>query len=386
MTRAARAVINLSALQHNLQRAKAAAPRSQQFSIIKANGYGHGLVPVAQALKESDGFGVASVEEALELKAAEITQPILLLEGFFHTDELEQIQQYDFQIVIHHEQQLLALEALSAKSLLSEKASHQKPITVWLKVDTGMHRLGFDPDVVPEIVQRLLACTVVNKSLRLMTHLANADDMRNASTQQQIELFKTILADESTNENFERSIANSAGILGWMGSYSDLARPGILLYGVSPFLKETGAVRGLLPVMTLRSELISIKQCQKGDAVGYGGEWVCPQDMSIGVVGIGYGDGYPRHAAEGTPVLVDGKRVPLVGRVSMDMICVDLREYPEAQVGSEVVLWGDGLPAEEVAESASTIAYDLFCGVTSRVPREYVVVSSQDDTGDVKHG
>ena len=185
MTRAARAVINLSALQHNLQRAKTAAPRSQQFSIIKANGYGHGLVPVAQALKESDGFGVASVEEALALKAAEITQPILLLEGFFHADELDQIQQYDLQVVIHHEQQLVALEALSAKPLLSEKSSHQKPITVWLKVDTGMHRLGFDPDVVPEIVQRLMVCDVVNKSLRLMTHLANADDMTNKTTQQQ---------------------------------------------------------------------------------------------------------------------------------------------------------------------------------------------------------
>jgi len=376
MTRAAHAVINLSALQHNLQRAKTAAPRSQQFSIIKANGYGHGLVPVARALKESDGFGVASVEEALELKAAEIKQPILLLEGFFHADELEQIQQNDLQIVVHQEQQLVGLEELSAKHAL-----HQKLITVWLKVDTGMHRLGFDPDVVPEIVQRLMACDVVDNPIRMMTHLANADDMRNQTTQQQIELFKSILADEKVNENIERSIANSAGILGWMGSYSDLARPGILLYGVSPFLKETGAIRGLLPVMTLCSELIAVKQCRKGDAVGYGGDWVCPEDMLVGVVGIGYGDGYPRHAAEGTPVLIDGKRVPLVGRVSMDMICVDLREYPEAEVGSEVVLWGDGLPAEEVAESASTIAYDLFCGVTARVPRVYI-----DDSNDKNSG
>jgi len=376
MTRAAHAVINLSALQHNLQRAKTAAPRSQQFSIIKANGYGHGLVQVAQALKESDGFGVASVEEALELKAAEIAQPILLLEGFFHADELEQIQQNDLQIVVHHEQQLVALETLSAKHTL-----HQKLITVWLKVDTGMHRLGFDPDVVPEIVQRLMACDIVNKPIRMMTHLANADDMRNKTTQQQIELFKTILVDESVNENIERSIANSAGILGWMGSYSDLARPGILLYGVSPFLKETGAIRGLLPVMTLCSELIAVKQCRKGDAVGYGGDWVCPEDMLVGVVGIGYGDGYPRHAKEGTEVLVNGKRVPLVGRVSMDMICVDLREYPEAKIGSEVVLWGEGLPAEEVAESASTIAYDLFCGVTARVPREYITENSDKNSG-----
>ncbi|MEE8379209.1 MAG: alanine racemase [Gammaproteobacteria bacterium] len=376
MTRAAHAVINLSALQHNLQRAKAAAPRSQQFSIIKANGYGHGLVRVARGLKESDGFGVASVEEALELKAAEIAQPILLLEGFFHTDELEQIQQYDLQIVVHHEQQLTALEALSAKHAL-----HQKLITVWLKVDTGMHRLGFDPDVVPKIVQRLMACDVVNKPIRMMTHLANADDMRNKTTQQQIELFKTILADESANENIERSIANSAGILGWMGSYSDLARPGILLYGVSPFLKETGAIRGLMPAMTLRSELMAIKQCRKGDAVGYGGDWVCPQDMSIGVVGIGYGDGYPRHAKEGTPVLVNGKRVPLVGRVSMDMISVDLREYPDAKIGSEVVLWGEGLPAEEVSLSSSTIAYDFFCGVTGRVPRVYIDDNSDKNSG-----
>jgi alanine racemase len=371
MTRAASAIINLSALQHNLQRAKLAAPKSQQFTVIKANGYGHGLVQVAQALKEADGFGVASVEEALEIKAADIKQPILLLEGFFHADELEQILQHDIQVVVHHEQQLAALEALSAKSSASQKA-----ITVWLKVDTGMHRLGFDPAEVEDAYQRLLKCNMVATPVRLMTHLANADDMHNETTQQQIELFNSILE----NEKVERSIANSAGILGWMGSYSDIARPGILLYGVSPFLNETGGDRGLLPVMTLRSELIAIKECQQGDAVGYGGDWVCPEDMLVGVVGIGYGDGYPRHAKEGTPMLVDDNRVPLVGRVSMDMVCVDLREYSQAQVGSEVVLWGEGLPAEEVAESASTIAYDLFCGVTSRVPREYITVSSQGET------
>ncbi len=376
MTRAARAVINLSALQHNLQRAKTAAPRSQQFAVIKANGYGHGMVPIAQGLKDADGFGVASIEEAVELKVAGIAQPVLLLEGFFHTDELEQIQQYDIQIVVHHEQQLAALEEASAKLLLAKKASDQKTITVWLKVDTGMHRLGFEPGEIPEIYLRLMACDLVNKPLRLMTHLADADDMYNKTTQQQIELFKTVLPDEEV----ERSIANSAGILGWMGSYSDYARPGILLYGASPFLKETSEDRGLSPVMTLHSELIAIKKCKQGNAVGYGGEWVCPQDMSIGVVGIGYGDGYPRHAKEGTPVLVNGKRVPLVGRVSMDMICVDLRECPEEKVGSDVVLWGEGLPAEEVAESASTIAYDLFCGVTSRVPREYITNDNQSES------
>jgi len=363
MTRAARAVINLSALQHNLQRAKAAAPRSQQFAVIKANAYGHGMVPVAQALTNADGFGVASIEEALELKAAGITQPLLLLEGFFHANELESIRQYGFQVVVHNEAQLAALESISDSA-----SAGQTPITVWIKVDTGMHRLGFEPAVVEDVYQRLLACNVVRKPLRLMTHLASADDLHNKSTQSQIELFNTVLPDE----NLERSIANSAGILGWMASYRDFARPGILLYGVSPFLNETGADRGLLPVMTLQSELISIKKCLQGDAVGYGADWVCPEDMLVGVVGIGYGDGYPRHAKTGTPVLVDGKRVSLLGRVSMDMISVDLREHPGAKIGSKVVLWGDGLPAEEIAEFASTIAYDLFCGVTLRVPREYI--------------
>lgn len=363
MTRAARAVINLSALQHNLQRAKAAAPRSRHFAIIKANGYGHGMVDVAQALPDADGFGVASVEEAMEIKAKGIAQPVLLLEGFFQTDELIQIQQNDIQIVVHHEQQLLALEDANKIGL-----SSQKPITVWLKVDTGMNRLGFSPSEVEDKYKRLLNCDVVDNAIRLMTHFANADDMHNKTTQQQIELFSTVLPDE----NIERSIANSAGILGWMGSYSNFARPGILLYGASPFLEETGSARGLQPVMTLSSEIIAIKQCKKGDAVGYGGAWQCDEDMPIGVIGIGYGDGYPRHAVNGTPVLVNGKRVPLVGRVSMDMICVDLRTQPDAQIGNEVILWGEGLPAEEVAEASSTIAYDLFCGVTTRVPRKYV--------------
>jgi alanine racemase len=362
MTRAARAVINLSALQHNLQRAKKAAPRSQQFAVIKANGYGHGMVQVAQALKDADGFCVASVEEALELKTAGVDQPLLLLEGFFHTEELEQIQQNDLQIVVHHEQQLKDLENLSATS-----TAKQQPITTWLKVDTGMHRLGFAPSEAEEAYQRVLNCEIIKKPVRLMTHLANADDMRDPATQHQIELFRTVLTDEEV----ERSIANSAGILGWMGSYAEIARPGILLYGVSPFLNETASVRGLQPVMTFYSELIAIKNCKKGDAVGYGGTWVCPEDMPVGVVGVGYGDGYPRHAVTGTPVLVNGKRVPLVGRVSMDMICVDLREQSDAQIGSDVILWGEGLPAEEIADSASTIAYDLFCGVTTRVPREY---------------
>jgi len=370
MTRAARAVINLSALQHNLQRARAAAPHSQQYAVIKANGYGHGMVPVAQALNDADGFGVASLEEALELRKAGIKQSILLLEGFFHSDELEHIQENDIQVVVHHEEQLVALEKWSSTGHVSVK-----PLVTWLKVDTGMHRLGFDSSEVEEKFQRLSGCECVDKPIRFMTHLANADDLFDRTTQQQIDVFKGLLSEAEVI----RSIANSAGILGWMGSYSDIARPGILLYGASPFLNETAQDRGLLPVMTLRSEIIAVKQCRKGDAVGYGGAWICPEDMSIGIVGIGYGDGYPRHAENGTPVLVNGKRVPLVGRVSMDMICVDLRAHANVKPGDEVVLWGEGLPAEEVASSASTIAYELFCAVTARVPREYIYDENRNE-------
>jgi alanine racemase len=239
---------------------------------------------------------------------------------------------------------------------------------VWLKVDTGMHRLGFLPAEVPAIWQRLTSCPLVKQAPRLMTHLANADDLHDSTSQKQIERFNAVLPGATAL----RSVANSAGILGWLGSHSDIDRPGILLYGVSPFKQETGCDRRLYPVMTLKSELIAIKACRQGDAVGYGGSWRCPQDMTVGVVAIGYGDGYPRHAPSGTPVLVNGQRVPLIGRVSMDMICVDLHSLSEAQLGDEVVLWGEGLPAEEVASAAGTIAYELFCGVTNRVPRRYL--------------
>ena len=379
MTRAARAVIDLDALRHNLQRAHTADAGAKQYAVIKADGYGHGLVQVAQALADkeagegddaktiADGFAVACLEEAVQLREAGISQPILLLEGFFHADELADIQQHNLEIVVHHEAQLVALESLPS-------ADGESGLSVWLKVDTGMHRLGFSTKEAPAVWQRLAACTAVQQPPRLMTHLACADDFHHPATHQQLTKFNDFLAvqEESLVTHFECSVANSAGILGWMNSHSDINRPGIMLYGASPFAGETGAARRLRPVMTLRSELIAVKQCRKGDAVGYGGTWVCPENMPVGVVAMGYGDGYPRHAPPGTPVLVNGVEVPLIGRVSMDMICVDLREQSTAQVGDEVVLWGEGLPAETVADSASTIAYDLFCGVTTRVPREYI--------------
>ena len=363
MSRAARAVINLDALRHNLQRASAVNPHAKQFPVIKADAYGHGLLPVSQALAEfADGFAVASIEEALKLREVGIDNPILLLEGFFDADELTDIQQFKLDIVVHHAAQLDALESLARQQDIS------KPIKVWLKVDTGMHRLGFAIDDIADAWQRLSRCELVNQPPRLMTHLACADDLHNPATQQQIELFNGLLPEAIT----ERSIANSAAILGWVASHADIDRPGIMLYGASPFLDETGAARRLRPVMTLRSEVIAIKQCQAGDAVGYGATWTCPEDMSVGVVAMGYGDGYPRHAPAGTPVLINGTEVPLVGRVSMDMLCVDLRGQPNVKVGDEVVLCGEGLPAEIVARSAGAIAYELFCGVTARVTHDYI--------------
>lgn len=352
--RATRVVIDLGALRHNLAVARRAAPNSRIMAAVKANGYGHGLVCVARALNEADAFGVAAINEALELREAGITQPVALLEGFFHPDELELIARHELEVVLHHTPQIDALERFSS--------SH--PITVWIKVDTGMHRLGFPPEQVTSVRERLLALGERIRVRGFMTHFANADDRNDLATLRQLEQFNTAIASYPG----ERAAANSAGLLGWPQSHADWVRPGIMLYGASPFIGRTGEQEGLRPVMTLHSELIAVNALNKGDAVGYGGAWTCPEAMKVGVVAIGYGDGYPRHVPTGTPVLVNGKRVPLVGRVSMDMITVDLRTQPEARVGDPVVLWGEGLPVEEITESAGTISYDLLCRITRRVP------------------
>ncbi len=359
MSRAARAVIDLSALRHNLQQVRHAAPQQQIIAVVKADAYGHGIVAVARALADADVLGVACLEEALSLREAGIDKSILLLEGFFHVDELPLIQRHKLQIVVHDERQLDVLASLSPQTF---------SIPAWLKVDTGMHRLGIAPHAVPAVWQRLAACPAVAPRLGLMTHLANADDGDDGFTRKQLDC----LASVRTDRSIPVSIANSAGILAWPAAHGDVVRPGIMLYGVSPMLGENGAQRNLRPVMTLYSELISIRQCKKGDAVGYGGNWVCPEDMPVGVVAMGYGDGYPRHAPSGTPLLVKGRRAALIGRVSMDMICVDLRGQPGAAIGDSVTLWGDGLPAEEIAGCASTIAYALLCGVTCRVKKETI--------------
>lgn len=351
MSRTAEAVINLAALRHNLARIQSIASKQQVFAIVKANGYGHGLARVARALTQADGFGVASLDEALQLREAGVTQPILLLEGCFSEDEWATAAEVGCQIVVHQESQLKQLEAVALS----------QAIKVWLKVDTGMHRLGISPEQAHSYKQRLKSLSYVSEVV-VMTHLANADDTSDTATQVQLQQFAIAL----TRGEDRVSIANSAGILGWPTTHGDVVRPGISLYGGSPLRGMTADSLGLRPVMTFRSRLFAIKQLKQGEPIGYGGSYRCPEDMTVGVVSCGYGDGYPRHAPSGTPVLVNGKRVPLIGRVSMDMITVDLRSQPEAAIGDEVILWGEGLPADEVAEKSATIAYELFCKVTSR--------------------
>lgn len=358
MTRATCAVIDLGALQNNLEVARHAAPRSRHMAIIKANAYGHGLLPIARALHAADAFGVATVAEAVSLREAGVPHPILLLEGFSSAEELHLIRAYNLQSVVHEPTQIKLLERHNGKA-----------VTTWLKLDTGMHRLGFEPEQCSGILHRLLACENVEQHVKLMTHLSCADDLHSDVTQRQTASFQEAVA---SYQELQQSIANSAGILGWPQTLSDWVRPGIMLYGASPFIDNTADAHGLKPVMTLKSHLISVKSLKKGDKVGYGATWTAPRDILMGVVAIGYGDGYPRHAKSGTPVLVNQRQAALIGRVSMDMITVDLSACPDAKVGDPVVLWGEGLPVETVAKHADTIAYSLLCGVTQRVKYKYI--------------
>lgn len=354
MTRPARALLDPKALKHNVARVRTYAPKARVMAVIKANAYGHGLSWAARTLDQADMLAVASIDEAAQLRGVGINKPICLLEGPFTPDEMPRIANYGFEPVIHHETQLQALEAAQTVSA----------IDVWLKIDTGMHRLGFAPAAVADALARLKRCPTVH-GVRLMSHLASADDKSNPATPQQIERFLPLVQKHA----LEASLANSAGIVAWPQSHLDWVRPGIMLYGVSPLLGVAAAALDLQPVMTLQTALISVQQRKKGDPIGYGGEWRCPKDMSVGVAAIGYGDGYPRHAPPDTPVLVNGKRAPLVGRVSMDMITVDLSAQPDARVGDPVALWGPGLPVEEVAAKAGTIGYELLCHVADRIPR-----------------
>jgi alanine racemase len=367
MGRPTKITIDLSALRHNLQQIRKLAPNSSVLAMVKSNAYGHGLERIALALPDADALGVACIEEGTLLRRAGVKNPIVLMEGLFTTDELSKAAAENFTLVIHQVSQVEMLE----------KQATLHPISVWLKADTGMHRLGFNPEELHKMARRLMNCDCVKKPFGLMTHFAEADSLERAQTLKQIEFFN------KATEGIPgpRSLANSAAIIAWPSTHCDWVRPGIMLYGASPFRGHRGVEHHLQPVMSLSSELIAIHQLSKGSRVGYGGTWVCPEDMLVGVVGIGYGDGYPWHAQNGTPVLVNGRPCPLAGRVAMDMISVDLRTQPESKVGDSVLLWGSGLPVEVVAEHSGTIGYELLTRITQRV---HVVVNDRSQV-DMSH-
>jgi alanine racemase len=357
MIPAAYAVLNLDAVQHNLQMVRRNAPDAKIMAVIKANGYGHGLLRIAEALQNADAFAVARVDEGIRLRKAGIKNRIAILEGFTCAEELDELVNYRLDAVVHSVTQVE----------IFENRIEQGVCSIWLKLDTGMNRLGFKPKEFNAVFQRLNQCSIIRKPIRLMTHLANADDKQDATTLKQISLFNDTLATLALESLNERSIANSAGILAWTEALTDWVRPGVMLYGISPFPDSIGEHLGLKPVMSLHSRLIAVKPIATGDKVGYAGTWICEEPTTLGVVAVGYGDGYPRYAKAGTPVLVNGQRVPLIGRVSMDMITVDLETQPHALPGDPVTLWGDSLAIEEIAICANTIPYTLVCGVTQRV-------------------
>jgi alanine racemase len=353
MTRPSRVVINKQALIHNLQRVRELAPSAKVMAVIKADAYGHGIVRTAQTLKDADAFGVACLEEAEELRAAGITNRIVLLEGPHKAIDLNRIVELRLDIVIHNELQVENLE----------QASLDEPLQVWLKIDTGMHRLGVSLDKAEALLERLNNCSNVKASPKLMTHFATANEIDNSLTRQQLKLFNQFCSELG----YEKTLANSAAVINFSETHAEWIRPGLMLYGVSPMQDKLANDHGLKPVMTLESEIISIQHLRKGDSVGYGATWRCPEDMPVGVVAAGYGDGFPRHAKSGTPILVNGVRCALVGRASMDMLTVDLRNQPQAKIGDRVVLWGESLPIEEIAQYADTIPYELLCGVHKRL-------------------
>ena len=352
MTRPARVVIDLEAVQSNLQTVIRYAPDQKIMAIIKADAYGHGLERIANQLNSIDAFGVACLEEAIRLREAGIKHPIVLLEGFFSEQELNQLSKLDIQTVIHQMNQLEMIEKLAT----------EKAVNVWMKIDTGMHRLGFDLDQVQSVYARLEQARGAKDEIRLMTHFASAQEPDPLSVETQLKNFSDVVA----GLNGEHCLANSSAIIEWPASHGDWVRPGLMLYGVSPFADRTAEDLGLQSVMSLESQLISIKRAKKGQKVGYGGTWECPEDMLIGVVAMGYGDGYPRHAKSGTPMLINAQRAQLIGRPSMDMLTVDLRKCPDAKIGDIVILWGKELPIEEIARCAETIPYELLCGMRMR--------------------
>ena len=356
MTRPTRALLNWSHLRHNYDIARSHAD-GKAFAVIKANGYGHGIVDCARALSHADGFAVACVDEAMTLRAAGIQQPLLVLQGAYDAQEWQLAAQHDLQLALHHEQQLAD----------RNRVTLTQPVSVWLKINSGMNRLGFRPAAANAVLQQLQRDPDLTVQY-VMSHFSSADEWQSQAFYAQLEM----LVAQQWPVPF--SLSSSAGLLTekqvrGRPVTEAVSRPGIMLYGSSPLNYRSASELGLKAVMTLQSQLISTHTVPTGERVGYGGDWQAQRDTRVGVVAIGYGDGYPRHAPQGTPVLVDGVECPLIGRVSMDMITVDITDHPAAQIGSPVELWGGQLSVDRIAALCGTISYELFCQLTPRVKR-----------------
>lgn len=358
MKRAAFARINLTHLKNNLATIRKIATQSKVMAVVKADAYGHGILEVCNSLNDVDAFSVAYVNEALELREKGIKQPIVALQGFSSPEDLQHAIDHDVQVVIHHTEQIRILKNISSLPTLG----------VLVKVDTGMHRLGFATEEFSNILAELKTLISPESKIRLMTHLACADEMNNSATLQQLEQFDLAVKDAG----YEQSIANSAGILAWPQTHREWVRPGLALYGIDPIAKlDTNSTIGLRPVMSLHAPLISIKHCKKGEKIGYGGDFSCPSDKLIGIIAIGYADGYPRHLKSAPNVVIAAQRAPVVGRVSMDMIAVDLTGI-NTQVGEIAELWGESISVTEIAQHAETISYELLCAAGNSVYKKYI--------------
>ncbi len=345
--------ISIGAMAHNLRVARSHSGAARVFAVVKANAYGHGLSRARRAFAAADGFAVLTLEEAANLRLMGVEQPIMLLEGIFGADEIATCAELDLSLVLHHAGQLDWLE----------RQPPARPIQVFLKFDTGMHRLGFPLTEHARIVERVRGLTGI-AGITLMTHFAQADEATGVAWQLQPFLR------ELASHGLPWSSANSAALLRYPETQGAWTRPGIMLYGASPYADVSAEQLGLRPAMSLKSEIISVQTLQAGEGVGYGQLYRAERAMRVGVVACGYADGYPRHALTGTPVLVNGRRSQTLGRVSMDMLCVDLSDHPDAAVGSQVELWGEGLPVDAVAAAAGTNAYELLCALAARVQVE----------------
>lgn len=351
--------VDRGALAHNLGVARTRAAGSRVLAVIKADAYGHGALWAARAFAAADGFAVARAREALELRRAGVDRTILVLGGFADRESLERIAAERIDAVVHAHEQVEML-----------RSRHEgPPVRIWVKVDTGMHRLGFSPAELQAVWSELTHLPGVAQPLHLMSHFAGADEPGSAATARQIACFDETLAGIGASAPPPASLANSAAVLDAPAAHREWVRPGVMLYGVAPMAGSRAADHGLRPAMTLTAPLVAVKTVEAGSPIGYGGAWTAPERMRLGLAAIGYADGYPRHAPSGTAVLVGGRRGALAGRVSMDLIAIDLRGCPETRAGDPVTLWGDGLPVEEVAEAAGTIGYELVTRLGPRVAR-----------------